>query len=94
MDHGKLTTEPDRATISVADKPLLAKLDMRVLMFEKGDGMSELAALRFAVNESRLPNFTLQLGPPNCKSNCVFIIWNPSSITKNLDFSLLQQQSP
>ena len=54
---------PDRATISLALKPLFVKAEMRPLRFKVGAGMLLLAALKLAVVESLLPNLTIQLGP-------------------------------
>lgn len=57
--------KPDRATISLAVKPLLAKAEIRPLRFNAGDGMLEMAAALLAVVESLLPNWTTQVGPPS-----------------------------
>lgn len=56
---------PERATISLAVKPLFEKAVMRPLRFKVGAGMLELAALKLAVVESLLPKRTVQLGPPS-----------------------------
>ena len=46
-------------------KPLFEKALIRPLRFNAGEGRSELAALKFAVVESLLPNRIGQLGPPS-----------------------------
>lgn len=56
--------DPERATISLALKPLFEKEEMIPLRFKVGAGMSLLAVLKLAVVESLLPNWTVQLGPP------------------------------
>ena len=66
---------PERATISLALKPLFEKEEMIPLRFKVGAGMSLLAVLKLAVVESLLPNWTVQLGPPN---------WNKSISLSNV----------
>ena len=56
---------PERATSSLAEKPWFAKEAIRALRLKLGPGRSLLAALKFAVVESLLPNETVQLGPPS-----------------------------
>ena len=58
---------PYRATKSFSESPLAAKLDVRLLILERGDGMDVVAAVLLAVVESLLPNSTFHEGPPNCK---------------------------
>eukprot|EP00268_Persea_americana_P064092 TRINITY_DN8396_c0_g1_i1.p2 TRINITY_DN8396_c0_g1~~TRINITY_DN8396_c0_g1_i1.p2 ORF type:complete len:177 (+),score=22.35 TRINITY_DN8396_c0_g1_i1:670-1200(+) len=56
--------EPDRATMSLAERPLELKLEISLLRLEVGAGMLVFAADRLAVLASLLPNFTFQVGPP------------------------------
>lgn len=56
---------PERATISLAVKPLLAKLVIRSLRSNEGEGISLFAVSKLAVVESLLPNSTVHEGPPN-----------------------------
>lgn len=61
--------EPDKATISLAERPLFWNLVMRLLRVAVGGGITPLlAADRLAVLESLLPSFTFQFGPPSCKN--------------------------
>jgi len=53
--------------MSLKDRPLTAKFDVRVLMLDAGEGRKTLAAVLLAVSESLLPNFTSQEGPPSCQ---------------------------
>lgn len=54
---------PERATISLAVKPLLEKEVMRALRFNPGPGSWLFAAVKLAVVASLLPRATVQLGP-------------------------------
>ena len=56
---------PERATNSLAERPLFEKEVMRALRFKLGPGMLLLAALKLAEVESLRPNWTVQLGPPS-----------------------------
>lgn len=56
---------PDKATISSAVNPFFLKAAIRPSRSRNGEGKSELAALKSAVVESRLPKRTSQLGPPS-----------------------------
>lgn len=56
---------PERATISLAVKPLFEKEEIRPVRFKVGAGILLFAALKLAVVESLLPSKTVQLGPPS-----------------------------
>lgn len=56
---------PERATISLAVRPLFEKDEMRALRLEAGEGRLEFAALKLAVVESLLPNNKFHVGPPS-----------------------------
>ena len=55
--------------MSLADRPAALKEEMSWLRLDVGGGMLLLAAAWLAVLESRLPNFTFQLGPPSFNFN-------------------------
>lgn len=58
--------KPERATISLAVKPLFEKEVIRALRLIAGDGMLLLTSLTLpAVAESLLPNRTSQPRPPS-----------------------------
>jgi hypothetical protein len=57
---------PDKATMSLAERPLALNLLMRFARVEVGGGMTPLlASEKLAVLESLLPTLTSQLGPPS-----------------------------
>ena len=59
---------PDKATMSLAESPRAANLEMRLLRAEVGGGITPLLAIeKLAVLESLLPSFTSQRGPPSFK---------------------------
>jgi hypothetical protein len=67
----KITREreikPDRATMSLVERPTLLKKEMSWFRLEVGGGRLLLAAAWLAVLASLLPSFTYQSGPPSCK---------------------------
>ena len=56
---------PESAIMSDALSPLFEKDLVRSVRSRVGAGMSLFAASRLAVNESRLPRLTAQVGPPS-----------------------------
>ena len=56
---------PESAIMSVALSSLFEKDLVRSVRSRVGAGMSLFAASRLAVNESRLPRLTAQVGPPS-----------------------------
>lgn len=63
---------PERATMSLVERPWAANLLMRLLRLEVGGGMLLLARVKLAVFESLLPSFTSQYGPPSCRATTSF----------------------
>jgi hypothetical protein len=57
---------PERATMSLAERPTLVNFCTRVATPEVGAGRLLLAAWRLAVRLSFRPTSTCQLGPPDC----------------------------
>jgi len=60
---------PESAIMSDALSPLFEKDLVRSVRSRVGAGMSLFAASRLAVNESRLPRLTAQVGPPSWNRN-------------------------
>ena len=58
---------PERATISLSERPTFSNLATRVATVEFGPGMLLFAASLLALKLSLLPVWTSQLGPPDCK---------------------------
>ena len=58
---------PDKATMSVVERPLTWNVEIRTPRLEMGEGKKPvlLAAEKLAVFESLLPTLTSQLGPPS-----------------------------
>lgn len=71
LDKEKKSTReciPERATMSVCERPRFWKVEMRVGTVEFGEGKPFVAACLLAVLLSLLPTFTSQLGPPDFKN--------------------------
>jgi hypothetical protein len=58
--------KPDKATISLALRPLREKREISVSRSSMAVGSSLSARVELAVVESLLPSFTVQDGPPTC----------------------------
>lgn len=75
-----MSAVPERATISVAVKPLSPNDLMRSVRLKKGGGRSLLARDKLAVVESLRPRGTVHEGPPSCKNLTLVVRKCPSLI--------------